>query len=151
MYIFDGQDQLIRKVGSHCSGSGQLDGPKGIAFDSSNHLYVADYGNHRIQKFDVIGKYLHHISSNGSGNGQLLGPMGITTHNDKVFVTESSNCRISMFHTNGQFSQIIGKGQLGYPYDVTVNTNNQLLIADTNHHCIYTFTLDGDYVSKFAK
>ena len=150
VYVFDGQDQLIRKVGSQGSGSGQLDGPKGIAFDSSNHLYVADYGNHRIQKFDVSGKYLHHISSKGSGNGQLLGPMGITTHNNKVFVTESSNCRISVFHTNGQFSQIIGKGQLGYPYDVTVNTNNQLLIADTNHHCIYTFTLDGDYVSKFA-
>ena len=150
VYIFDGQEQLIRKVGSQGSGSGQLDGPKGIAFDSSNHLYVADYGNHRIQKFDVSGKYLHHISSKGSGNGQLLGPMGITTHNDKVFVTESSNCRISVFHTNGQFSQIIGKGQLGNPYDVTVNTNNQLLIADTNHHCIYTFTLDGDYISKFA-
>ena len=67
-----------------------------------------------------------------------------------MFVTEDKNGRISVFHTNGQFSHIIGKGQLSWPYDVTVNTNNQLLVADMDYHCIYTFTLDGNYVSKFA-
>ena len=150
VYIFDGQDQLIRKVGSHGSGSGQLDRPEGVTFDSNNHLYVADYDNNRIQKFDVSGKYLHQFGSRGSDNGQLDSPIGITTRNNKVIVTENNNRRISVFHTNGRFSQIIGKGQLGNPYDVTVNTNNQLLVADWDHHCIYTFTLDGNYVRKFA-
>ena len=150
VYIFDGQDQLIRKVGSYGSGNGQLDRPEGVTFDSNNHLYVADYSNNRIQKFDVSGKYLHQFGIRGSGNGQLNHPIGITTQNNKVFVTEDINKRISVFHTNGQFSQTIGKGQLGNPYDVTVNTNNQLLVADWDHHCIYTFTLDGNYVSKFA-
>ena len=150
VYIFDEQDQLIRTVGNHGSGNGQLRNPEGVTFDSNNYLYVADYSNHRVQIFDVTGKYHHQLGSRGSGNGQLSCPIGITTHNNKVFVTEESNHRISVFHTNGQFSHIIGKGQLGYPYDVTVNTNNQLLVADYSHHCIYTFTLDGNYVSKFA-
>ena len=150
VYIFDEHDQLIRKVGNHGSGNGQFKNPKGVTFDSNNYLYVADHSNNRIQVFDVNGNYLHQFGSYGSGNGQLEDPIGITTHNDKVFVTEDSNCRISVFHTNGQFSHIIGKGQLGCPYDVTVNTNNQLLVADYNHHCIYTFTLDGNYVSKSA-
>ena len=67
------------------------------------------------------------------------------------FPISSHKLSISVFHTNGQFSHIIGKGQLSKPYDVTVNTNNQLLVADIAHHCIYTlFTLDGNYVSKFA-
>ena len=150
VYIFDGQDQLIRKVGSHGNGNGQLYRPKGVTFDSNNHLYVADYGNHRVQVFDVSGKYLHQLGSYGFDNGQLRGPVGITIHSNKVFVTEPGNGCISVFHSNGQFSHIIGKGQLGQPYDVTVNTNNQLLVADYTHHCIYTFTLDGNYVSKFA-
>ena len=150
VYIFDEQDQLIREVGNHGSGNGQLRKPEGVTFDSNNYLYVADYSNHRVQIFDVTGKYHHQLGSRGSGNGQLNCPIGITTHNNKVFVTEYSNQRISVFHTNGQFSHIIGKGQLGKPYDVTVNTNNQLLVADYSHHCIYTFTLDGNYVSKFA-
>ena len=150
VYIFDEQDQLIRKIGNHGSDNGQFKYPEGVTFDSNNYLYVTDYENYRIQVFDVNGNYLHQFGSYGSGNGQLNAPVGITTHNDKVFVTEDSNCRISVFHTNGQFSHIIGKGQLGEPYDVTVNTNNQLLVADYDHHCIYTFTLDGNYVSKFA-
>ena len=150
VYIFDGQDQFIRKVGSHGNGNGQLNNPEGVTFDSNNHLYVADYNNKRVQVFDVSGKYLHQFGCGGSGNGELWGPVGITIHNNKVFVTENNNHRISVFHTNGQFSHIIGKGQLGYPYDVTVNTNNQLLVADIRHHCIYTFTLDGNYVSKLA-
>ena len=152
VYIFDRQDQLIRKVGIHGNGNGQLEYPKGVAFDSNNHLYVADYNNNRVQKFEVSGEYLLQFGSYGSGNGQLKHPIGITIHNNKVFITEDNNKRISVFHTNGQFSRIIGKGQLGKPYDVTVNTNNQLLVADYvySHHCIYTFTLDGNYVSKFA-
>ena len=150
VYIFDGQDQLIRKVGSQGNGNGQLSKPEGVTFDCNNHLYMADYGNNRVQKFEVNDKYLHQFGSYGSGNGQLNGPIGITVHNHKIFVTENFNHRISVFHTNGQFSHIIGKGQLGGPYDVTVNTNNQLLVADHSHHCIYTFTLDGNYVSKFT-
>ena len=150
VYIFDEQDELIRKVGNHGNGNGQVNTPEGVTFDSNNYLYVAEYSNYRIQVFDVNGNYLHQFGSSGSGNGQLNRPIGITTHNDKVFVTEDCNGRISVFHTNGQFSHIIGKGQLGRPYDVTVNTNNQLLVADYQHHCIYTFTLDGNYVSKFA-
>ena len=150
VYIFDGQDQLIRKVGSYGNGNGQLRSPEGVTFDSNNHLYVADYSNNRVQAFDVSGKYLHQLGSSGSGNGQLNHPIGITIHNNKVFVTEEHNHRISVFYTNGQFSHIIDKGHLGLPYDVTVNTNNQLLVADYSHHCIYTFTLDGNYVSKLA-
>ena len=150
VYIFDEQDQLIRKVGNGGSGNGQLSSPEGVTFDSNNYLYVADYGNYRVQVFDVNGNYHHQFGRYGSGNGQLNNPIGITTHNNKVFVTEQSNRRISVFHTNGQFSHIIGKGQLSNPYDVTVNTNNQLLVVDCGHHCIYTFTLDGNYVSKFA-
>ena len=150
VYIFDGQDQLIGKVGSHGNGNGQLHKPEGVTFDSNNHLYVADYNNHRVQVFDVSGKYLHQLGCSGSGNGQLNCPVGITIHNNKMFVTDPGNGRISVFHSNGQFSHIIGKGQLGHPFDVTVNTNNQLLVADMFHHCIYTFTLDGNYVSKFA-
>ena len=150
VYIFDEQDHLIRKVGNHGSGNGQLYRPEGVTFDSNNYLYVADYGNNRVQVFDVNGNYHHQFGSRGSGNGQLSSPSGIITYNNKVFVTEQHNRRISVFHTNGQFSHIIGKGQFGDPIDVTVNTNNQLLVADHDHHCIYTFTLDGNYVSKFA-
>jgi sugar lactone lactonase YvrE len=33
--------------------SNQFNGPKGLAFDRDGNLYVADSGNHRIQKFQA--------------------------------------------------------------------------------------------------
>ena len=152
-YTFDEKDQLIRnlKIGSRGNNSGKFESPKGVAFDYNNCLYVAEYDLESwIQKFDASGNHLLQFGGKGAGNGQLDHPRGITVRNNKVFVAKYSNHRISVFHTNGQFSHIIGKGQLGQPYDVTVNTNNQLLVADANHDCIYIFTLDGNYVSKFS-
>ena len=41
------------------------------------------------------------------------------------------------------------KSKIGSSLDVTVNTNNQILVADCSYYYIYTFTLDGNYVGKF--
>ena len=150
VYIFDGQDQLIRKIGNYGSSNGQLNRPEGVAFDSNNYLYVADCGNNRIQKFNMHGNYIYQFGSSGSIHSQLSIPVGITIHNNNVFVTEQGNHRVLLYHTNGEFSHIIGKIQLGNPVDAIFNANNQLLVADYSHHCIYTFTLGGNYVSKFA-
>ena len=70
---------------------------------------------------------------------------------DKVYVAECDGNRISVFQLDGQFSHIIGSGQLGNPHYIAINhTNDQLLIADYSHHCIFIFTLDGNYVGKFS-
>ena len=150
VYIFDGEDQLVRKFGSHGSGNGQFSIPEGVAFDSDDHLYVVDYGNHRVQKFTIDGKYLLKFGGEGSEIGKMKFPRGLAVHNHKVYVTDCGNIRISVFQTDGKFHHTIGSGQLGIPYDVTVNGNDQLLVADYGRHCICTFTLDGDYVGKFG-
>ena len=152
VYIFDGEDQLVRKFGSNGSGNGQLNRPKGVAFGNDNHLYVADCMNHRIQKCTIDGVYLLQFGSEGSGNKKLKYPKGLTVHNGKVYISDRSDKRISVFQTDGVFLHTIGSGQpqLGSPHDIAVNGNNQLLVVDQIHHCIYTFTLDGDYVGKFG-
>src|SRR5215212_5633709 len=44
--------------------------PSGVASDGDGNVYVADYANHRIQKFDSSGTYVTQWGSNGTGNGQ---------------------------------------------------------------------------------
>ncbi|XP_065908745.1 tripartite motif-containing protein 2-like [Dysidea avara] len=150
VYVFDGQDKLVRKVGSGGSNNSQFSTLRGVAFDNGNHLYVADCGNYRVQKFDVNGNYLLQFGGRGSGDGQLTTPLGITTHNGRVYVADNGNHHISVFQYNGQFCISFGSDQLGSPYDVAVNVNNQLLVADGGNYCIVTFTLDGHYVGKFG-
>ena len=92
-----------------------------VTFDSHNHLYVLDDGNHRVQKFDTNGNYLLQFGSKGASDGQLNNPYGVTVHNDKVYIADYSNKRISVFQTNGKFCISFGSDQLGGPTDVTVN------------------------------
>ena len=151
VWIFDREDQLVRKFGSKGTDNGKFDGPLGVAFDSINHLYVTDFDNHRVQKFEISGKFMILFGTKRSGNGQLNNPLGIMVHNDKVYVTECwGGKRISVFELDGQFSHIIGSGHLSNPHYIAVSTNDQLLVADYSHHCIFMFTLDGNYIGKFG-
>ena len=150
MWIFDREDKLVKKFGGNGTGSGKFNSPYGVIFDASNDLYVTDQCNHRVQKFNISGAYLLQFGSQGSENGQLNNPLGITSHNGKLYVVEHNNDRISVFQLDGQFSHIIGSGHLKHPWCIAVSSNDQLLVTNTGHHCISTFTLNGNYVGKFG-
>ena len=147
VYLYDGEDQLVKKIGDRrSSNNDHFFGPEGVAFDDDGHLYIGDCSNRRVQKFNNNGDYLMHFGKLGYENGHLKHPKGLTIHNDKVYVVDSTNIRISVFFTNGTFHQIIGRQQLRSPRDVAITRNNQLLVVDLYHHCIYRFTLDGNYI-----
>ena len=150
VYIFDQKDQLIWKFGSKGNKTGQFDTLYGITFDNDNNIYVAEYSKDRIQKFDVGGQFLMTFGCKGHDRGQLSSPVGITSHNNEVYVAEANNNRVSVFTQDGNFCRHIGEGVLDTPYDLTVNCNNQLLIVDYAHNCVYIFTLEGDYIGKLG-
>ena len=150
VWIFDRDDQLVRKFGCKGTGNGQFSGLVGIAFDINNYLYVTEHYNHRVQKFDISGNYILQFGTQGSGDGQLSFPLGIVVHGDELYVAEYENNRISIFQLDGRFSRIIGFGFLINPCYIAVSTNNQLLVADSGHHCVSIFTPDGNYVGKLG-
>ena len=101
MYIFDSQDQVVRKIGSKGKGNGEFDKPAGLAFDDDNNLYVVCRYNHRVQKLTVDGEFLLKFGDMGTADGQLDCPLGITVHNKRVHmlltsVITASQCSIVM-------------------------------------------------------
>ncbi len=50
--------QFVAKWGASGKGNGQFDHPYGVAVDASGNVYVADWGNYRIQKFSSTGAYI---------------------------------------------------------------------------------------------
>ena len=150
VWIFDREDQLVRKFGSFGTGNGEFDRPLGAAFDANNHLYVTDHCNHRVQKFDINDKYLCQFDTLGSANGQLENPIGIIVHDGKLYIAEWGKNRISVFQLDGRFSHIIGSGHLRRPYYIAVSSNDQLLVSNSGEGCVSIFTLDGNYVGKFG-
>ena len=47
---------LVNEWGEEGTGHGQFKDPRGIAAGPTNEIYVADTGNHRIQKFRALVK-----------------------------------------------------------------------------------------------
>ena len=148
--LFDHENKLVNKFGRLGSNNGEFRSPHGIAFDDNDHLYVADFSNHRVQKFDIDGRYLCEFGK--TDKVKLRTPMGITAHKDRVYVTDKGHDFIVAFRNDGKFCCIIGEERLSWPYDVAVNTQNLLLVAcmADDKHCICTFSLDGHYVGRFG-
>ena len=67
-------------------------------------MYVADYDNNRIQKFNSNGTFITKWGSNGSADGQFNDPQGVAVDSSgNVYVADYYNNRIQKFNSNGTF------------------------------------------------
>ncbi len=64
----------LTQWGTYGSKNGQFNDPSGIAADSSNNVYMGDYNNDRIEKFDCNCSYLAQWDGYGSDNTPLDNP-----------------------------------------------------------------------------
>ncbi|MFC1554425.1 hypothetical protein ACFL7D_07315 [candidate division KSB1 bacterium] len=65
--------------------------PVDVVVDSDNNTYIADAGNHRVQKFSSDGEYLATIGRQGQGPGEFSGDLRcMDIHNDTLFVVYSN-------------------------------------------------------------
>src|SRR5438876_40075 len=138
--------------GSSGTGDGQFDFPFGVATDGSGNVYVADYGNDRIQKFDASGTFVTTWGRSGPGNGQFKGPYGVATDGSgHVYVADTNNHRIQKFDASGTFvatwgSSGSGNGQFQSPSGVATDGSGHVYVADTNNHRIQEFASPGRLV-----
>lgn len=51
--------------GTEGTGDGQFDRPVDVAVDTNNNVYVGDFGNRLIQRFDADGNFLSSFSISG--------------------------------------------------------------------------------------
>src|SRR5207249_4601998 len=94
----------LTQWGSLGSGDGQLQLPYGVAADAAGNVYVADYGNNRIQQFSSTGTYHTQWGSNGSADGQFNGPIAVATDaTGNVYVSDHFNSRIQKFPGAGTY------------------------------------------------
>jgi DNA-binding beta-propeller fold protein YncE len=152
----DNPPTYLFQWGSQGTNNGQFDEPEGITIDSSFNIYVADFANNRIEKFDGNGNYLTQWGSQGISNGQFENPNGIAVDSsNNVYVADYDNYRIEKFDDNGNYltqwgSQGIGIGQFGYVGGIAVDSRNNVYVADESNSRVEKFTSNGNYLIQWG-
>jgi sugar lactone lactonase YvrE len=149
--------QFMKKWGSRGSGDGQFLTPHGIAVDSSSlhKVYVADTGNHRIQKFYYNGTFITKWTSNGIGDNQFHAPQDLTVDLlGNVYVADTGNNAVQEFTGEGK---LITDLTTSDPRAIAIDISENVYVANGNDQILKKasdesfFNTWGNYHSfKFA-
>ena len=118
-------------------------------------LFIADSGNHRIQKLDMEGTFLLEFGGYGSTDGYLKNPWGVSTDGVYVYVTDTDNHRVQVYDLEGNFQFNFGEegneaGEFNQPRGIVVK-NGWVYVVDSNNSRIQIFTLDGRFAMMFGE
>lgn len=174
---FDYDGNFIQRWGSSGTADGQFKTPEGIAVDrNSSNVYVADSGNHRIQKFNKVGQHLatwgsfceiatakECIDPDGPsgnlslGDGQFNYPQGIAINgnaSNNIYVADSGNNRVQKFDDNGSFIKrwgSVGSGisEFRRPADLAVDSGT-VYVVDAENNRVQEFNTNGTFTRTWG-
>jgi hypothetical protein len=96
--VFDvrsSQPEVVMTLGRDGREPGQFRFPYGLTLDPRGHVYVCEFGNHRIQKLTREGKPLAAIGTAGRQEGEFHQPWSLAQDSQHVLhVLDSYNHRV---------------------------------------------------------
>lgn len=145
----DGSSKTFGKKGRQADG---LIGPHYATTDGDGYLYVVDFGNARVSKFDDQGGFVLSFGAK-SPDGSFPGfssPTGIYVGDDVVYVADSIAKAIYTFDRSGNYLGAIAAGALHLPEGLSPwKAGRALLVADTDR--IVSIDLDSEAVTELYK
>ncbi len=154
LYLMDGKQ--LRQVGGQGWGNNQFDRPSGLWARNGLDVFVADYGNHRIQRFDRTLSFVSSLFTRddddpdrrfGYPTDVALSRLGA------LFLCDTENARIlkvSMSNeVEGNFGGYdAGVGRLYAPEQVEIGPNDIVYVLDQKR--VVSFDAFGNFLHELA-
>ncbi len=133
-------------------GSGPGAPPSGAVAVQGPYVYVADTGNHRVQRFDLDGS---HATVWADVGGAAFFPRGITATPQSVYVTDEGSRRIFELDPSGRVVASAGgfgtgPGQFSDPFGVAVDGARDVFVADNNNNRVVRLDRQLRYVTAWS-
>jgi RHS repeat-associated protein len=123
------------KSGLAGSSPGEFYGPNFIAI-SGGYVYVTDYGNNRVERFNTAKEYVSEFGSKGHGNGEFITPSGITAGpGGNLYIADYGNNRVQELTQGGGYvaqfgSEGSGEDELKGAEAVAISSSEDMYVTD---------------------
>ena len=159
------QGDYLRSIGTSGSGKGELDTPGGMAIATNGDLYIAGFGNHRVQQLEADGRYVRqwgHTGKAGTFGDKLSYPTDVALSPEgKLFIADGYNDRILAFGSNGEMTHKWGGPfamNIFGPFNswfatvtgISIGPSGHVFVADFYNDRVQKFTQDGEFLNTFG-
>ena len=141
----------VLTAGKWGTGSKELKA-SGLAIDESNELiYVADYGNKRVQIVSFKGNFIKRF-----GQYKLSRPYGIAITSEHIYVTDIELHVLFQFNKNSfqllNRTGTVGQtnGQFNTPRGLCTDYSGDVFVADCDNNRVCIFSDDLQFISKLG-
>lgn len=164
----------ISQFGHYGSGEKEFHITNGIAINSKGNLYIVDQVNNRVQIFDSSGDFLDQISDRNNQQIKFESPHGIAVDkNDNIYIVDLGRQKIIVLDPDGKLKFEFGSfcsalsgeycydpdeegplktgdGQFHAPYDIALDSHNNIYVTDVTSSFIQKFDATGVFLKKWG-
>jgi len=142
---------VVKTFGTYGEAKGEFSSPVDVCLDDQHRIVVTEFGNQRIQVMTQEGETITMFGD--SGPEKLNDPTSCIPYKNMFLVAAGGNHCIKVFNQSGTFLYKFGKqgnqdGQFDWPYDMLLDSSNNLLVCDCFNNRVQQFSLDGRFTGK---
>ena len=155
VYRLNKKGEVIGSVGKEGTGNGEFKWADGIKI-FNDELYVCDYGNSRVNVFDLELKFVRTFGKTTEGPGKLTNPADVALDKrGNVYVADYSSHKVVVFSPDGSYLSHFGgegeeRGRLKSPVGICT-TPHYVYVSEQANNRISIFHTSGQFVGSLCK
>lgn len=136
---------------------GSFQSASSITINQAGLIFIADAGSNEIIKYDTLGNVKKTIGGYGWSASAFDNPIDIFANTLNVYVADKNNDRIQIFDKDLNYLSEISSGKFSnenlkfrYPVSVSVNSQGDLFILDSDNTRILKFNYRGEFQNEIG-
>ena len=156
--LFNRKGHFLKSIGGFGFSDDQFDTPTDIWARSIVNIYVSDYNNQRIQRYDRQMNFISSLVNNEALEPRFqfaeVSSCAVSAQND-LFVLDHQDYKIIKFNRDGRAEHSFGQsesdaGELINPRQLDIFQENKLLVSDADLPGIFIFDLFGNFIRTIS-
>ena len=117
---------------------------------------MPEAGNHRVDVFDLNGKFLFDFGGLGTEPGKMNNPESAKFNSEgKLYVADLKNDRIQVFDKDGKLLKLWGKtgsatGEFKSPAGIAIDAQDRVYVTEIGNDRVQVFDKDGQFLTTLA-